>query len=188
MDPAPQDAAPVAPEEIVRFWETARGRAGIGRLAVVTGTTSSTALPPPAWAFGDSPEMADELLALVLAGTKTATASARWEYEHEGEDLPRAGDLSIVLDGAGHPRALVRTTSVDVVPFGEVGAEHARAEGEGDLSLAYWREVHERFFTEALEQVGRSFTRDLPVVCEGLTLLYPRPSAAREKAPELVDA
>ena len=34
-----------------------------------------------AWAFGDSPALADELLALVLDGKKTATASAIWSYE-----------------------------------------------------------------------------------------------------------
>jgi uncharacterized protein YhfF len=33
------------------------------------------------FAFGDSPQMADALLALVLAGTKTATCSALAAYE-----------------------------------------------------------------------------------------------------------
>ena len=182
------DAADRPADEIVRFWESARSRAGLGRLSVVTGTSAATAVPPPAWAFGADPEQADELLALVLDGTKTATASARWEYEAEGEELPRPGDLSIVLDGAGHPRALVRTTSVEVVPFRDVTAEHARAEGEGDLSLAHWREVHERFFTATLAETGREFGEDLLVVCEGLQLLHPRPrrAGARDRVP--VDA
>jgi len=175
-------------DEINRFWETARGRAGLGRLSVVTGTSAATALPPPVWAFGATPEQADELLALVLEGTKTATASARWEYEAEGEELPRPGDLSIILDGAGRPRALVRTTAVEVVPFREVGEEHARAEGEGDLSLAYWREVHERFFTATLEEAGRSFDDAMPVVCENLELLHPKRRPVRDRSPELVDA
>ncbi|WP_299033784.1 ASCH domain-containing protein [uncultured Pseudokineococcus sp.] len=174
--------------EINRFWETARGRAGLGRLAVVTGVSAATAVPPPAWAFGATPEQADELLALVLDGTKTATASAHWEYEAEGEALPSPGDLSIVLDGAGHPRALVRTTAVAVVPFSQVGEEHARAEGEGDLSLAHWRDVHQRFFTATLAEVGRPFDDAMPVVCETLELLYPRRRGARERSPELVDA
>jgi len=186
MDADPPPSATTS--EINRFWETARGRAGLGRLSVVTGTNAATAVPPPAWAFGATPEQADELLALVLAGTKTATASARWEYEVEGEELPRPGDLSIVLDGAGHPRALVRTTTVGVVPFREVGEDHARAEGEGDLSLAYWRDVHQRFFTATLQEVGRSFDDAMPVVCEGLQLLYPKRRGAREHSPELVDA
>ncbi len=47
--------------------------------------------PIPADAFGDSPELADELLALVLAGTKTATCSSVWEWEAEGEAPPIVG-------------------------------------------------------------------------------------------------
>ncbi|ROP43806.1 ASCH domain-containing protein [Pseudokineococcus lusitanus] len=174
--------------EIVRFWELARGRAGLGRLSVVTGAGAATVVPPPAWSFGDKPEQADELLELVLTGVKTATASAHWEYEAEGEELPRPGDLSIVLDGAGHPRALVRTTSVEVVPFREVTAEHAYAEGEGDRSLEHWRAVHEGFFGAGLALVGEQFRADMPVVCEGLQLVHPRPREVRERQPVPVDA
>lgn len=172
----------------MRFWETARSSAGLGRLAVVTGMSAVTVVPPPAWAFGGTPEHADELLALVLDGTKTATASAHWAYEVEGQEIPRPGELSIVLDGAGHPRALVRAVAVDVVPFSQVGEEHARAEGEGDRSLAHWREVHGRLFTAELTEAGRTFSDDMLVVCEGLQLLYPRRSAAGDRGRALTDA
>ena len=70
-------------------------------------------------------------------GARRDTASSLWDYEAEGEPLPTAGDLSILLDGRGEPRAVLRTTDVHVAPFGEVGAGHARAEGEGDRSLAH---------------------------------------------------
>lgn len=167
--------------EIVCFWETAQETAEVGRVSVETGGGAATTVPPPAWAFGATPQQADELLALVLDATKSATSSAHWGYESEAEELPRPGEFSIVLDGAGQPRALVRTTSVNVVPFSQVGEQHARAEGEGDLSLAYWREVHERFFTAELAEASREFSDDMLVVCEGLQLLYPRitPTADR---------
>ena len=84
------------------------------------------------------------MLGLVLDGTKIATASALSEYP-EGE-LPEPGSLSILLDSGGHPQALIATTAVQVVPFNEVGADHARAEGEGDLSVEYWRTAHSDFF------------------------------------------
>lgn len=174
--------------EIVRFWETARSSAGLGRLPVVTGMNAATVVPPPAWAFGGTPEQADELLALVLDGTKTATASAHWAYAHEGQEMPHPGELSIVLDGDGHPSALVRTAAVDVVPFDEVGEEHARAEGEGDRSLAQWREKHERHFTAELVRGGREFSNDMLVVCEVLELLYPRTSPVADRRSASVDA
>ena len=55
------------------------------------------------FSFGDTPEMADELLALVLAGKKTATCSALWEYEADGEPLSQVGERTVVLDGRAKP-------------------------------------------------------------------------------------
>ena len=95
------------------------------------------------------PEQSDGLV--VLDGRKTATASANADYVKEGEELPAPGMLGIVLDGAGHPRALVVTTESRVVPFDQVDADHARDEGEGDRSLEHWRAAHRRYFTEHAE-------------------------------------
>lgn len=160
--------------EIQGFWEMARGRAKIGRMDVVLGASVSSTVLPPAWAFGDNPALADELLGLVLDGRKRATATAVPELEATGEPQPVPGDLSILLDGAGHPRALIRTTAVDVVPFGEVTAEFAALEAEGDGSLEYWREGHERYFRRVLAATECEVGPDLPVVCERFELLYPK--------------
>lgn len=176
-DGGPADDAATVDQalEIQDFWETARGRAGVGRLDVVTGTGSNSSVPPPAWAFGDNPRLADELLGLVLDGTKTATAASLAELEATGEPVPRPGDLSILLDGAGRPRALIRTTRVDVVPFRDVSAEFAALEGEDDRTLASWRREHERYFRRVLEGTGVEFHEDLPVAAERFELLYPAP-------------
>ena len=164
----------VQPEEIQQFWEMARGRARLGGLDVVTGGSVASTIPPQAWAFGDSPRLADELLALVVEGTKRATASSVAELQAAGEQIPVPGDLSIVLDGAGHPRVLLRTTHVDVVPFDEVTEEFAALEAEDDRSLASWRREHERYFRRVLEGTGTEFSADLPVVCERFEVLYPK--------------
>lgn len=160
-------------DEIVTFWETARARARIGRLPVVTGVGVAAAIPPPAWSFGDSPDLADALLGLVLAGRKTATASTVAELEAAGEPVPRVGDLSIVLDGGGHPRALIRTTAVEVVPMGGVTAAFAASEGEGDGSLESWRSDHTRYWRRTLAGTGIEVDDALPVVCETFEVLYP---------------
>lgn len=159
-------------DEIAEFWESSRVKAGLGRIAVVGGLTVAEGVAPVAWSFGDHPEQADRLLELVLAGTKTATSSALSEYDDEDAPLPKPGDLSIVVDGAGHPKALIRTTEVEVVPFGEVSEELAAAEGEGDRTLASWRADHADFFRRVLgvEQVPEDFM----VVTERFELLYPR--------------
>lgn len=157
--------------ELSAFWEVARVRASLNRVSAYTGPTPLDTLRPPDWSFGGTPEQADALLALVLDGTKTATSGALWDYEAEDEEIPQAGDLAILTDGAGHPRALITVTDVEVVPFDQVSAEHADAEGEGDRSLAHWREVHERFFTEFASH-ERGFAPDMPVVCERFRVLY----------------
>ncbi|GAB2977125.1 ASCH domain-containing protein [Nocardioides montaniterrae] len=160
-------------ERIVAFWNEAKRRIHLEEVAVYMGPNPLAAVPPPSWSFGATPEQADELARLVLDGTKTATASAAWDYEAEDVPLPEVGQLGIVVDGGGEPRALVRTTDVRVVPFDAVDAEHARLEGEGHLSLEHWRAVHERFFTENAEH-ARGFAPDMPVVLERFAVSYRR--------------
>jgi uncharacterized protein YhfF len=60
--------------------------------------------------FGDSPELADELGALIVAGTKTATCSALWEWEAEGSPLPEIGLKTIILDSSDEPLCIIETT------------------------------------------------------------------------------
>jgi len=169
---------------VAAYWATARKRAGLNRLDVVVGQQALGTVQPPAWSFGSDPQEADSLLELVLSGRKTGTASAHEPYALRGEPVPTPGDLSIILDGAGRPRALIVTTEIDVVPFREVGEEHAAAEGEGDLSLAHWRRVHEPFFTAELAEVGLDFDEDAAVVCERVRLLDPKPHGHATEAVE----
>ena len=122
------------------------------------------------WAFGGDP---DGLARLALDGGKTATSSARPLYALGDDPLPEAGEYSVILDGRGEAVCVIRTERVTVLPYRDVGGEHARREGEGDLSLAYWRRVHEAFFTEALAQAGLRFTPDMPVVCEEFRRVWP---------------
>lgn len=158
-------------ERVHTFWEVASAHARLNGVPAYFGPNVLDSVPPPAWSFGAGSEQADKLLALVLAGTKTATASAQWDYAAENEPLPERGSLSIILDGTGKPRALIETTDVEVVPFDQVTAEHARLEGEGDLSLDYWREVHQEFFSEVATH-EHGFVADMPVVCEQFRVLY----------------
>lgn len=161
---------------IESFWRVATMRAKLNPTGYYTGERPLVSLRPPAWAFGATPEQADELLALVLSGIKTATAGALWDYEAEGEELPTPGALAIITDGRGVPHALIATTEVEIVPFDGVSAEHAYLEGEGDRSLATWREVHERFFTEHAVHSHR-FSSDMPVVLQRFSILYSQTSA-----------
>ncbi|ADG74070.1 protein of unknown function DUF437 [Cellulomonas flavigena DSM 20109] len=154
---------------IADFWEAARGHLGWGKLDTVLGESVDGAVAPPAWSFGDDARLADELLALVLAGRKTATSTALVEFG--AEPLPKVGDVSIVLDSAGDPRALLRTTAVEVLPFDQVGADLAAAEGEDDLTLESWRRQHEVYWRRVLGD--DAFSSSMDVVTERFELVYP---------------
>ena len=123
------------------------------------------------WAFGNTPELADELLHLVLSGTKTATCGSVAAYEQEEEPLPKVGDLSVVTDSRGVPRALIRTIEANVRTFGEVDERFAFEEGEGDRSYEQWREAHEKVFTQEAKETGVPFSEELPLVCERFELV-----------------
>ena len=127
-----------------------------------------------AWAFGGD---ADALADLVRRGIKTATASALPFYELEGEELPRAGEYSVILDSRENAVCIIRTTRVYVTPYRAVMAEQAWKEGEGDRSLAYWRQVHEAFFSREMTQAGLTFDEDMGVVCEEFEMVYPKEDA-----------
>ena len=113
------------------------------------------------FAFGDGPALADELLDLVIKGVKTATCST--------EDEPNTstpGERWIVRDGRGEPRCIIESLEVSYRRYNEVDAAFAREEGEGDRSLAYWREAHRRYF-------GRQgkFSEDMMLMCERFRLV-----------------
>lgn len=122
--------------------------------------------------FGDTPELADRLGALIVEGTKTATCSALWEWEAEDSPIPEAGMITIVLDGADEPLCIIETIEVIVQPFNQVDARFAYEEGEGDRSLQYWREAHWDFFTRSLAKIGKKPTFEMPLVCERFRVIH----------------
>ena len=129
--------------------------------------------PYQVWYFGDGRELADELAALVTAGKKTATASLYWEYEAEGEAMPQVGGYSVITSFDGEPQCILQTTEIRILPFEQVDAQFAADEGEGDLSLEYWRDAHWRFFSRACERLGLQPGPHMPVVCERFRKVYP---------------
>ena len=122
--------------------------------------------------WGDSPALADELGALIVRGIKTATCSALWEWEAEGNPIPQVGLITIALDGRAAPLCIVETVEVSIRKYNEVDADFARDEGEGDLSLNYWREAHRNYFSRVLPKIGMQFSEDMPLVCERFRVIY----------------
>ena len=111
--------------------------------------------------FGYSPELADELAELVLAGKKRATCWAA----SEGPKT-HAGRQWVVRDGAGVAIAVIETVELTQRRFDEVDAAFAFDEGEGDRTLASWTRAHRNYF-------GRqgTFAPDMLLWCERFRLV-----------------
>lgn len=136
-------------------------------------TQVSTEMNVSAWHFCDNESDADMCAQLVLLGKKQATAPSVWELQDAGMKMPEVGDVHVVTNWAGVAQCMIRTTSVEVLPFKDITPEHAALEGEGDGSLDYWRRVHRAYYQRVLEGSGRSVSDGMPVVFERFEVVYP---------------
>ena len=114
----------------------------------------------------------DNLAQLIKNGVKTATASARELYDVDGDEIPKVGEYSIVLDGHGEPVCIIKEVVVETIPLMQVSAEHAYHEGEGTRSLEEWRKVHIAFFKREYEEDNTPFNDNIPVLCEVFEVVY----------------
>lgn len=122
--------------------------------------------PPAVFHFCDNQEDADCCAALVAAGRKRATASSLAELRLAGVPVPKPGDHAVVTDWAGEAQAVIRTVEVEIRRFGEVDEAFAREEGEGDLTLEWWRAAHRAYYARVLASSGIAVDDDLAIVCE----------------------
>jgi len=152
--------------DVASFWNRYLHATSVGNIPGGADTV------PPAWCFGDTVELADELIALVVQEQKSATAGALAEYEAAGDPLPAVGDLSIVTDGRMRPRALLETTEIRIGPLSSVDQQFAWDEGEGDRTREWWLDAHTWYFTRSFARLGQEFHPDVAVVFERFVMRY----------------
>lgn len=119
-----------------------------------------------------NPEIADDLLALYLEGKKSAGSGLVKDYELAGDPLPTIGNFWIITDSKNNPRCIVKTIAVEINKFVDIPLKVAQAEGEGDLSIEYWKKAHREFFTPYLKDWGISNLDDEDVVTEFYEVVF----------------
>ena len=123
---------------------------------------------------GGDAALADELAALVVDGPKRATTTLLRDFETGREPVfPAPGMFWLVVDGGYRPRCVIRTTAVEVREFDAVDAAFAWDEGEGDRSLAWWRDAHLRYFGRQAAAEGFAFDGRTKVVLERFAVVFP---------------
>jgi uncharacterized protein YhfF len=125
------------------------------------------------WHFCDNQQDADECARLVLCGMKRATAPSLWSLEHAHERLPEIGDLHVITNWDGEAQCIIRITAVEIIPFDQVSESHARLEGEGDGSLAWWRDAHWAYYHRELAGTSIAPQPGMPVVFTSFECVYP---------------
>lgn len=154
---------PIDTDQVASFWKR----------FLATGVVDvSTPVPGIVEPFGDSVELADELIGLVVHGSKRATAAALADYTLEGASLPKPGTISIATDGAGRPRAVLRTIEVRIGPLTSVEESFAWDEGEGDRTREGWLAAHQEFFRRHLPAIGVGFDPSMATVFERFEVLF----------------
>jgi uncharacterized protein YhfF len=123
--------------------------------------------------FGDGSEPWDELVDLVLSGTKRATASLARDYTSGDEPMPQLGDFVIVIDSKETPRCIWRTTEIVVKPFIDVDDAFAWDEGEGDRTRVSWLFDHREYFTDQAAQEGFEMSDEIETVFERFEIVWP---------------
>ena len=108
----------------------------------------------PRFRLGDTDALTAELIGATLSGLKTATC---WAQAH-GTFGAAPGTRFVLIDADSADRAVVEVVDLTARRFDTMDEASARLEGEGDLSLAHWRAVHEGYF-------GRQgvFAQDMPI-------------------------
>lgn len=79
----------------------------------------------------------DKLIKLVLEGKKVAISSL-YDYKR----LPKIGEESIIDFDNEKEACIVKTIDYKIIKFNEMTEELAKLEGEGNLSLDYWKKAH----------------------------------------------
>ncbi|WP_341887919.1 ASCH domain-containing protein [Variovorax sp. YR752] len=162
--------APGRSDEIEAFWLAYQRECGVK----VEGFSAT--------ALGPTRALADELALLVGNGVKRAHATLRREFEKDLEALPAPGEHVVVLDGAGHPRAIVRNTHVELRHFNQIDDEFAFNAGEGDLTLRWWLVAHRQQWSEQAEREGFEIGETSELVLEFFELVWPRPEQPADSA------
>ncbi|MCI6574648.1 MAG: hypothetical protein PT944_04710 [Actinomycetaceae bacterium] len=123
-----------AEDNLEAFWVHAVNAARLNPAEAVMGQDDFLSLRPPHFSYGETAEEADVFCAAVLAGSVRQIHTDEMRADADATDVdenaeaegataqqprleqPRAGDLAIVCDGAGIPRALIVTERVQVLP------------------------------------------------------------------------
>lgn len=99
--------------------------------------------------FGTPGKFREELNALIVAGTKTATIGHPNDYISEGEEPETPGERLAVLDSDGQLVTHIVITDIALIPLAHIDDDFAHASGEGHRDADHLRAGYTRYWADA---------------------------------------
>ena len=93
------------------------------------------------------------------------------DFDMNGIRRREEGDYWVILNKTLEPKCLIQVTDTEIKPFNKVDVSLAIREGEGDLSLEYWKKVHTDYYTQQCLYLGAEFQVEMLVVVEGFKFI-----------------
>ena len=130
--------------------------------------------------FRTPPDVADRLLALMVAGRMRATSGPTCYFrEGRGEPVPEVGDYAVLLDRGKQPRLIWRTTGVTISPFRDVTDEFIWRSGQGTGERDDWLRRISGSFRLQEKRYGFEMHDRIETMFETLEVVWPLQVAER---------
>jgi uncharacterized protein YhfF len=84
----------------------------------------------------------------------------------------RVGDYSIVIDWNHHLAYFIQTTEVNIALFKDIDAQFAYDYGEGNRTLAWWKQNVWDYYVQECAHLSRLATQVMPLVCERFRVVH----------------
>jgi uncharacterized protein YhfF len=154
-------------DEVERFWQKCRRDHAIDAADCHACSLADPAILDPSV---ETLDLSDHP-ALINARRKNGTAHLAIDFQRNGVKRRRPGDYWVILSPMGEIWCLVRIASVTEYSFNRVPQEWAEVEGEGDISLRWWRDAHRAYYQKQCDLWGIEWSEDYLVVCESWDLV-----------------
>ena len=107
----------------------------------------------------------------ILSGEMRCRIYPRDGYRKAMSGEARIGELNIVVDWDGVPQAVIETTAVRELRFGQLTDDICALEGLQN-NLSDWREKQMKFIKTEVEELGGEFDDSTPLTIEEFKTVY----------------
>lgn len=122
--------------------------------------------------IGGDQKTTNLILDVILKGEKTGTFGLEALHERMPETKPFVGQYFVLLDGDDQPSAVIQTTDLKPIRYGDITQDDLAIEGPGARQIDVWQKIHQPYWERLLEPHGLKADDDMVVVMEKFEVVY----------------